>query len=168
MIEAVSQVNRPPERSTKTYRAAVIGCGRIGSELAADPKVQGISTHAGAYTACPQTRLVTVCDSLPERLTRCADRWGVAARYSDPLKMLSAEQPEIVSICTPDATHYELALAAMETESCRAILIEKPLAMSSAHGAELVQKARSCNITLAVNYTRRYARGFEQLRDLAA
>jgi len=56
MIEAVPQLNHQIARSAKAYRAAVIGCGRIGSELAADPKVQGISKHAGAClspdTAC--------------------------------------------------------------------------------------------------------------------
>ena len=70
------------------YRAAVIGCGKIGSEYADDPRIRDIYTHAGAYTACPDTELVAVCDIDPARAKRCADRWGVRSSFVDFRAML--------------------------------------------------------------------------------
>src|SRR6266849_5052572 len=96
------------------YRAALIGCGRIASEFAEEPGFAsaGICTHAQAYAACEQTQLVAICDSAERKLERCGRRWNVAARYHDAGRLLLEQHPEIVSVCTPDSTHYELVQAA--------------------------------------------------------
>ena len=83
------------------YRSAVIGCGKIGSGFADDPKVKSIYTHAGAYTSCPDTILVGVCSRDPGKAERCGRRWNVPGRYTDARTLLVEQQPEIVSICTP-------------------------------------------------------------------
>jgi len=138
-------------------RAAVIGCGKIGSEFADDPRIEGIHSHAGAYAACPETQLVAVCDSDPVKLEQCGKRWQVAARYLDPRQMFAENKTDIVSICTPDATHYDLIRAAIQTHGVRAVLAEKPLALRLDHAREVVSLAKQRGIVLAVNYIRRYA-----------
>ena len=96
------------------YRAALIGCGKIASEFADDPGLAsaGICTHAQAYAATPEIQLVAVCDSDPAKLQRCGERWKVAARYRDAGRLLAEVRPDIVSVCTPDATHYRVVQAA--------------------------------------------------------
>lgn len=147
------------------YRAAVIGCGKIGSEFADDPRLKDVYTHAHAYTVCETTTLVAVCDSDAGKLARCAERWQVPYAYRDAYELLSAQQPELVSICTPDATHYELVRAALETPGVRGVLAEKPLALHLAQADELVALAEARGVTLAVNYSRRYADNHARLRD---
>jgi len=147
------------------YRAAVIGCGRIGDAFVESPGTLGVYTHAEAYVVCPRTELIGVCDINAENLRRCADRWKIASRYRHVDELLAAEAPEIVSICTPDATHYELASAALEAPATRAVLVEKPLSLSLGDARKLVATARERGITLAVNYSRRYADCYHQLRD---
>jgi predicted dehydrogenase len=149
-----------------TYRAALIGCGKVGSEFADDPRAAdaGIYTHAAAYVACPATRLVAVCDLDPAKADRCATRWN-AKSYHDPGRMLAEERPEIVSVCTPDSTHYAVVRAALMTDSVRGVLAEKPLALSLNEAEELVTLARSRKVALAVNYSRRYADSHVRLRD---
>ena len=140
-----------------SYRAAIIGCGKIGSEFADDPRIKGVYSHAGAYASCPETALVAVCDSDQGKLDRCAERWKVEARYRDPRKLLAEQQPDIVSICTPDSTHYELIRSAIATSGVRAVLTEKPLALDLESAQEIVQMASTRRVVLAVNYSRRYA-----------
>lgn len=148
-----------------TYRAALIGCGRIGSEFADDPRVQGIYSHAGAYAACSATTLVAVCDRDPDKVERCGERWGVSARYRDPHRLLEEQRPEIVSICTPDPSHHSLINAAITTPGVRAVLAEKPLALNMRGGREVVDLAERLGVVLAVNYSRRYADSHQRLRD---
>lgn len=147
------------------YRAAVIGCGRIGSEFSEDPRAEGIYSHAEAYSVCPRTTLSAVCDCDPDKLGRCAERWGVSRRDADPLRMLAEVRPDIVSICTPDATHYDLIRAAIGTPGVRAILAEKPLAMELDAAQELVRLAAESHVLLAVNYTRRYSQNHARLKE---
>jgi predicted dehydrogenase len=149
-----------------TYRAALIGCGKIGSEFADDPRAAdaGVYTHAAAYVTCPATRLVAVCDLDPAKADRCATRWN-AKSYHDPARMLAEEQPEIVSVCTPDPTHFAVVRAALMIDSARGVLAEKPLALTVNEAEELVTLARSRKVALAVNYSRRYAEGHVRLRD---
>jgi predicted dehydrogenase len=147
------------------YRAALLGCGKIGSEFSDDPKVRGVHSHAAAYADCPATTLVAVCDRDPAKVARCGERWGVAARYTEPERLLAAEQPEIVSVCTPDATHFELVRDAIETPGVRAVLSEKPLALRASDAAALVRLAAVRGVCLAVDYTRRYCERHARLRD---
>ena len=59
------------ENQTK-YRAAVIGCGRIGCGFDDDPKRKYIATHAGAYFSNPQIDLIALADVSSEALERYA------------------------------------------------------------------------------------------------
>jgi predicted dehydrogenase len=150
------------------YRAALIGCGKIGSEFAESPGLAeaGICTHAQAYASCEATRLVAVCDSDPAKLERCGERWNIAARYRDADRLLAEQRPEIISVCTPDPTHYELVRAGLRVDGVRAVLAEKPLALEIEQARELVKLAAERGVILAVNYLRRYAESIIRLRDL--
>lgn len=147
------------------YRAAVIGCGKIGSTFADDPRQKNVYAHAHAYTVCKSTQLVAVSDPDANRLTRATDRWQVPRAYLDSNELLDVEHPELVSICTPDHTHYSLIRAALTTPGVRAILAEKPLALDLAQAEELIALARSRCIVLAVNYSRRYANNHARWRN---
>ena len=147
-----------------TYRAAVIGCGKIGSEFADDPRIKDIYTHAGAYSACSETNLVAVCDADATKVKRCGARWNVPATFQNPADMMMSARPEVVSICTPDPTHHAVLREVMKHDCVRAIYAEKPLAMSRADAQEILSIAESRNIHIAVNYFRRYAPTLRELR----
>ena len=90
------------------YRAAVIGCGRIGSEFDDDPKRKTISTHAGAYSAVDEIKLVAASDLNEQKLMRCGKRWRITSLYTDYREMLKKESLDIISICTWNSTHLEI------------------------------------------------------------
>jgi len=145
------------------YRAAVIGCGKIGSEFADDPRITDIYTHAGAYSACPDTRLIAVCDADPDKANRCGERWGITEIFQDISSMIKDTQPEIVSICTPDQTHHSILCEVMKHTCVRAIYAEKPLSLSREDAREILAIARARNIILSVNYFRRFAPNLQDL-----
>jgi predicted dehydrogenase len=141
-------------------RAAVIGCGAIGAgDQTMHPDI-GVTTHAGAYAACPDTELVAVCDADLE----LARRTGAPA-YPAADALLVAERPEVVSIATPDATHAAVLEACLRVESVRGVLVEKPLALDAGVARGLVALARERGVVLGVNYTRRFAPAYGRLRD---
>jgi len=152
------------------YRAALIGCGKIGSEFADNPLMKGdVYTHAEAYMRCPDTELVAVCDSDLARLARCGERWNIAARHTSAVALIETERPDIVSVCTPDTTHYEVVRAILtRNHHVKAVLCEKPLATSPEQAQELIRLAGERGAVLAVDYTRRYANNLRALQMFLA
>lgn len=147
------------------YRAALIGCGKIGSEFDDHPRAEGVYSHAGAYQACPDTRLVAVCDTDVNKLQRCAQKWGVEKVYADARTMFADARPDIVSICTPDETHYDLLSEALNAFGVQAVLAEKPIAINPEQADSLIKLADERGVLLAINYTRRYSDSFLDLQQ---
>jgi predicted dehydrogenase len=152
---------------TQIFRAGIIGCGKIASDFADDPKMLGdIFTHAEAYTRCANTVLAAVCDSNPQQLERCGNRWNVSARYSDLKEMVRKESLDILSVSTPDSTHYQVIKDIFSVpNSIRGILCEKPLAATSQEAEEIIRIAEKYKVILAVMYMRRHAQNYQALKD---
>lgn len=148
------------------YRAAIIGCGKIGSEFADDPRIRDIYTHAGAYIQSPGTELAAVCDTQREKADRCKERWQVPDSYTDFQQMLAETEPDIVSVCTPDQTHFEIIRTILTSSNVKAIFAEKPLALDLDDAEFLVTLAEKKGVILAVNYSRRYAKKFYELKNV--
>jgi predicted dehydrogenase len=151
-----------------TLRAAVVGCGRIGSAFDERPGPGGVQTHAGAYARHPGTELVALVDPDRARLRAAARAWGVGGAHRDVRAMLRSERPDLVSVCTPDATHAGVLRAVLKAPGVRGVLAEKPLALTVRQAAELVRLARRRGVVLAVNYTRRFAPSHQRVRRLVA
>src|SRR6187549_2402333 len=103
-------MRRSSRRRSGRMRAAVVGCGRVGSMMADDPLMAGdVFTHAEAYYASDRTSLVALCDIDRGKLEDAGNRWTVSDLFTDAATVMSEASPEIVSICTPTATHLEVA-----------------------------------------------------------
>lgn len=154
-----------------TLRAAVIGCGAIGAGAHPDgqshPDV-GIGTHAAGYMACPDTELVAVADADWARADEAARRWGAAASFASADELLSTARPELVSLCTPDATHAELLELILGSPGVRGVLAEKPLADDAVAAATLTATATERGVALAVNYSRRFAPPIQEVARAVA
>ncbi|HUF09854.1 MAG TPA: Gfo/Idh/MocA family oxidoreductase [Rhodothermales bacterium] len=143
-------------------RAAVVGCGRIGAGFSS-PECGAILSHVSAYAASPLTELVAVCDTEAETARAAALRWGIPGSHRDVTELLEAAQPQLVSVCTPDATHAAIASRVISFPSVRGVLAEKPLATTALEAQRIETLARQRGVALAVNYSRRWAEG---IRDM--
>lgn len=147
-------------------RSAVVGCGKIGSEMSVDPLLKDdVFTHAEAYARCDKTELVALCDSNEEKLAAAGKLWGVTALYSSVEELVAHEALDVVSICTPTATHGAVLRSVLNGSSPpRGVLCEKPLAMTLAESEEMAALGNERGVCLATVYMRRYANNFHALK----
>jgi predicted dehydrogenase len=101
-----------------------------------------------------QPVLKAVCGRDAAKAQGFADTWGYETVETDWRKLIERKDIDIVDICAPNNLHREIALAA--ARAGKMILCEKPLAMNSREGAEMVaavEKARVANMVW-YNYRR--------------
>jgi len=96
-------------------------------------------------------------DHRPDAGRAYAERLGVATdrAYGDWREMLAAENDredriDLVTVATPNATHYEITKAFLEAGFH--VLCEKPMTMTVAEAEEIVRVARDSGNICAVNY----------------
>lgn len=91
-------------------------------------------------------------------------RFDVPA-YEDYEEMLAEHDDELdaVNIVTPHTLHYEQAMACLERDLH--VFLEKPLVTSVDDAADLVQTARTRELTLVVGYQRHYHPVYQQIKD---
>lgn len=117
-------------------RVAVVGSGRWGIN------------HVRAFARSPLGRVVSVCDpSEPARLR--ASSFAPGARLTARLEdVLAAPDVDAVVLATPAALHAAMAEAALAAG--KHVLVEKPLALSTADAERVVDAAaRAGKVLLA-------------------
>jgi predicted dehydrogenase len=134
--------------------ALVVGTGAVGSgydELR--PPGEAPLSHAGAYAAHPETRLVGGVDPDPAARAAFTSRWDVPA-YATLGEALGAQRPVLASVSTPVVSRAETIQALLEA-GVRAVWAEKPLAATSAAALKLVRASEAAGAGLLVNFLRR-------------
>lgn len=110
-------------------RAAIVGAGLMGQ------------WHAHALTRAGG-RLVAVADCQTDAALRLAEAYRARA-FASLNELLTQVPVDVVHICTPSATHVELA--AFSLDSGVHLLVEKPLAPDADSTARLLEQARLRN-----------------------
>jgi predicted dehydrogenase len=138
-------------------RCAIIGLGNIASNIDDDPLRTIIWSHAKAYTIHPRFEIVAVSDTSELRLSEFQAKWGRGSinTYTDIRKLMTEERVDVVSICTPSNTHFEI-IKILSDYKLKAIFCEKPFVENVNEGELAVRLCASSSIALAVNYMRRW------------
>lgn len=140
---------------SKTYRAAIIGCGSISK------------AHARGYRAVEEIELVALCDIHPKALQERADEFNVRGRYRDYREMIEKEKPDIVSICLWQGLHAEVTIGCANMQ-VPGILCEKPMATSLGAADAMIEAARAHGCKLAIGHQRRFLPTWEEAKKLIA
>lgn len=146
-----------------TFRAGIVGCGRIGSEFDDDPKRNQMSTHAGAYSAVDEVELVAACDMDTDKLQKCGKRWQIQSLYPDLEEMLKSETLDILSICTWNSTHLDSVEKAVGS-GVRAIFCEKPIADSLISADRIIELCNHKGVILQIDHQRRFDKFHQEVR----
>jgi predicted dehydrogenase len=157
----------------QTYRAALVGCSRMGAFI--DNEVAGRSTstlpysHAAGYEACDRTDLIAGADMRPDVLEQFGLRYNVSPehQYLDYKEMIVNEKPDIVSIATQPQHRAEIALFAIE-HGVRAIYAEKALCASVQEAAALAEAVEKNGVAFNMGTNRRWHPGFAEMREAIA
>ncbi len=81
-----------------------------------------------------------LCARNQDRTRLLAEQFEIPRVYGDWRQMLAEEKPDIVSVCLPNALHYEVTLAALDGGAH--VLCEKPLAISAVEARAMFDAAR--------------------------
>lgn len=159
---------------TATFRAAIIGTGRIAStydDEVTRPQANDFFTgnrrhcglytvhpvnHAAAYQQTPGYELVAASNRGEEKLRTFGERWGVSALYTDFCQLLRDEKPDVISVCTQSAEKAEVVIAAAEA-GVKAIIVEKAMATSLAETDAMIAACDQHGVFLAVNHPYRFS-----------
>lgn len=111
-------------------------------------------------------RIVAIADVNETPGRELAARTG-ADYVDDHRRLLDDPRVQVVFVATPNHTHYQIALDALEAG--KDVFCEKPMTTSPEHSADLVAKVRQRpNQIFQVGYMKRCNAGFRLLKDLLA
>lgn len=137
----------------------MIGIGVVGYGYWGPNLVRNFSEQSGA-------RVAHVSDRRPERLAQVAVRYPSVRTSADAAELFADPAVDAVVIATPVDTHFALGMAALKAG--KHVLLEKPLASSSAEAMALIDEAASRRLVLMVDHTFVYTSAVQKMRDLAA
>jgi predicted dehydrogenase len=119
--------------------------------------------HAAALLRIAGTRIAAVLGSSPDsqRARSLADRYGArVARDLDEL--LDDPELDAVDLCTPHPQHAAAAIAA--AEAGLHVVVEKPMALSTADCTAMIEAAERAGVVLSVISQRRWYAPVERVK----
>lgn len=141
-------------------KAAIIGCGNIAGGYDEDPSSPDVLTHAKAYQHNDSVELVAACDIDRSIVDRFCHRWTIPHGFTNITEMMGVAQPDMVSICSPSEFHFDHFNLVMDFP-LKAIICEKPMALSVREAEAMVTRTDEKGTILAVNFSRRWMRHFD-------
>src|SRR5699024_5193843 len=125
---------------------------------------------AHRFVELPLTpRLHTLAGRTESAVTEAAERFGFAAHTTRWQDVVEDPAIDVVDICTPGDTHYEIAMAALAAG--KHVLCEKPLANSVEQSEAMVaaaQKARATGARSICGFSYRRTPALAYARQLVA
>jgi predicted dehydrogenase len=132
-------------------RFGVIGCGTVSGY-----------GHIPALAEHPTITLAALSDLDASRLQELGAKHGVDSLYTDYRELLAQEDIDAVTVATPVASHFEIAMAAIAAG--KHVFCEKPITDTVERGWQLVKAAEEKQRLLAVNFELRADAGHRQLK----
>ncbi len=132
--------------SDSKLRVAVLGAGAWAE-----------SAHIPGWIRDPRAELVAICDPVADRAKAFARKFDVAESSDDWEQVISRTDIDVIDVCTPSSTHFELSWAALE--SGKHVLCEKPVAFDFRGTRKAADLARSKGLKTKLGFTFRYSPG---------
>lgn len=131
-------------------RAGVIGIGFIGA------------VHIEQLRRLGNVEVVALVDSVDAQ--KKAEALFVPRGYDDYKDMIDNEQLDCVHVCTPNNTHYEIAMYAMEKGVN--VICEKPMTTTVEEAQKLLAFAKEKGVVHAMNFNCRFYPLAFQMREM--
>ncbi len=118
--------------------------------------------HARALRSVPQAKLVAVSGRDREKREAFAEEFGLNA-FPDITSMVSQAAVDAVIIASPHPQHSQQTLEALEAGAH--VIVEKPMALTTADCDAMIQKAHQSRKVLAVISQRRWFPAVQRIRS---
>jgi predicted dehydrogenase len=131
---------------SKKLRVAIVGVGNIGN------------IHAQVYEKRSDVEIVAVCDIIPEKSDKAAERYRCQGFYSVKELLASGLQFDAASMCTAGkengGDHYVPTMELLEAGI--PVLGEKPISNELDKAREMVALAKKKNLRYGINLNHRF------------
>jgi predicted dehydrogenase len=122
--------------------------------------------HLPGYRRDPRCRITAIADTLVDRAREAAREFDVPHATADPLELIRRDDIDLIDVCTPSHTHFELAWAALEAG--KHVLCEKPVAYDFRDTQRARDLARRNGVKTRVGLTFRFSPAMRYMRELVA
>ena len=139
---------------TKRYRIGCIGAGMIMAEC-----------HLAAYSEAGFP-VVTIASRTRANAAKVAERWGIPTVHDTPEQLIEDPDVEIVDLAFPPDQQPALIRHALRQPHVKAILAQKPLALSLDEAVRLRDEAQAAGKILSVNQNMRYDQSMRVLKQI--
>ena len=124
------------------------------------------AAHLPGYRRDPRCRVVAVCDIEIDRARDTARAFDVPTATADAADIFRRDDIDLVDVCTPSHTHFDLAWRALEAG--KHVLCEKPVAYDYRDTERAADLARRKGLKTKVGFTFRYSPAMRYVRELVA
>ncbi|PBB16674.1 Gfo/Idh/MocA family oxidoreductase [Mesorhizobium sp. WSM4313] len=138
----------------REYRIGCIGAGMIMAEC-----------HLAAYHEAGFP-VVAIASRTKANAQKVADRWNIATVHEAPEQLIEDSQVEIVDLAFPPDQQPALIRHALKQPHVKAILAQKPLALSVKEAVKLRDEAAASGKILSVNQNMRYDQSMRVLKQI--
>jgi predicted dehydrogenase len=140
------------EFTAAPLRVAVVGYGYWGPNL-----VRNVIER-------PELELAALCERDPERAAAFSARTPGVEVHQELDALLADPEVDAVLVATPPRTHHAVVRAALEAG--KHVLVEKPLATTSADARDLIEVAEEQGLVLMPGHTFVYSPPVNKVREL--
>ncbi len=142
-----------PVASSNKVRVGVLGAG-AWAKLA----------HIPGYLRDPRCEVVAICDPQRGMAEELAREFRIPAVATDHHELLRRDDIDLIDVCTPSATHFELSWAALEAG--KHVLCEKPVAYDFRDTVRAAEFATTKGLKTKLGFTFRYAPAMRYMKAL--
>ncbi|MGX7031458.1 Gfo/Idh/MocA family protein [Vagococcus zengguangii] len=138
-----------------SVKVGIIGCGGIAN-----------GKHMPSLAKVENVEMVAFCDIIEERAVKAKADYGIADAkvYTDYREMLADTSIEVVHVCTPNSSHAEISVAAMEAD--KHVMCEKPMAKTSEEARQMVEASKRTGKKLTIGYQNRFRTDSRYLHEV--
>ncbi|TIU06325.1 MAG: Gfo/Idh/MocA family oxidoreductase, partial [Mesorhizobium sp.] len=139
---------------TREYKIGCVGAGMIMAEC-----------HLAAYKDAGFP-VVAIASRTRASAEKVAQRWEIPTVHDTPEQLIEDENVEIIDLAFPADQQPALIRHALKQKHIKAVLAQKPLALSLKDAIELRDEAAKAGKILSVNQNMRYDQSMRVLKQI--
>ena len=138
--------------------AEQVRVGVIGTSWYADMMHLPILAHY------KRAALTAICGRNREQADEMAAKYGVPQVFTDHREMIEKGGLDAVVVSTPDDTHYDMVMAALDAGLH--VICEKPVALNADRARQMLDKAEAAGVKHMVYHTFRWFPNYRYVKQL--
>jgi predicted dehydrogenase len=137
----------------RRVRVGVLGAGRWAERA-----------HLPGWMRDPRAEVVAVCDVDRKLAEAAGEQFGAAVVTDNYRDVVARDDLDVVDVCTPSHTHFELSMAALEAG--KHVLCEKPVAFDFRDTLRAAELAKKNGLKTKLGFTFRYSPAMRYMKAL--